>query len=259
MDRIFALEPDSPRGHFVRANVELARGDVHACAGSLRRVLRAVPTEVSALFLYVHVLGWLVGKPEAAVAPASRLASIDPLSAPALLVRAMVPLFAGRFQEAVDATQRLFALDPVTPVWRGNHVMALAYNQQFDEAEALTAGLVAEPDSDIGTWWTGLFRAAWRRDRREVVRLAEGPYRQVAAWDAEVPWALASAHAAVGLKDEALRWLDLAIERGMINYPFLSEHDRFLDDLRGEARFDDVLARARHQWERFEVEDLAGT
>ena len=44
-----------------------------------------------------------------------------------------------------------------------------------------------------------------------------------------------------------------AIERGMINYPFLSEHDRYLDNVRGDARFRDVMGRARREWERFEV------
>jgi hypothetical protein len=31
--------------------------------------------------------------------------------------------------------------------------------------------VVAEPDSDVGTWWMGLIRAAWRQDRAEVLRL----------------------------------------------------------------------------------------
>ncbi len=216
-------------------------------------MLQAFPNEVPALGLYVHVLGWLVGKPDAAAPLAARLAAVDPLNAMSLLVCAMVPLFAGRFSEAVEPARRMFALDPVTPVWRANYVMALAYNQQLDEAEALTQGLAANPDSDVGTWQMGLQRAAWRRDRAEVLRLADGPYRQVAAWDAEIPWVLASAHAAVGARDEALSWLDRAIERGMINYPFLSEHDWFLDDVRGDARFGQVMARARREWERFEV------
>ena len=90
--------------------------------------------------------------------------------------------------------------------------------------------------------------AIWRR-----LRLADGPYQQVAAWDAEVPWLLASAHAAVGAKDEALLWLDRAIERGMINYPFLSEHDWHLNSIRGEARFHQAMERAKREWDRFEV------
>jgi eukaryotic-like serine/threonine-protein kinase len=253
VDKIFALESESPRGHLVRANVQLARGDLHGCGRSLRRVLHAFPNEVPALQLYTHVLGWLAGKPEAAAPLAARLVDVDPLSAMSLLVTASVPLFAGRFSEAVEPMRRMFALDPVTPVWRANYAMALSYAQRLDEAEALTEGVAAQPDSDVGTWWMGLMRAAWRMDRAEVLRLANGPYQQAAAWDAEIPWALASAHAAVGVKEEALLWLERAIEHGMINYPFLSEHDRYLDSIRGDARFGRAMARARREWERFEV------
>jgi tetratricopeptide (TPR) repeat protein len=252
-DRIFALEPESPRGYLVSANVQLARGDVHASGRSLRRVLQVFPKDVPALQLYSHVLGWLVGKPDAATPLAARLLEVDPLNAMSLLMSAMVPLFSGRFAEALEPARRMFDLDPVTPVWRSNYVMVLSYNQRLDEAEALTDGIAAQPDSDIGTWWMGVCRAAWRADRAEVLRLADGPYRQAAAWDAEVPWLLASAHAAVGAKDEALFWLDRAIDRGMINYPFLSEHDRYLENIRGDARFDPLMARARREWERFEV------
>ena len=252
-DKIFALESESPRGYLVRANVQLARGDIHGCGRSLRRVLQAFPNEVLALQLYTHVLGWLVGKPAAAAPLAARLLDVDPLNAMSLLVIAMAPLFAGRFSDALEPARRMFALDPVTPVLRANYVMALSYNQRLDEAEALTEGVAAQPDSDVGTWWMGLFRAAWRMDRAEVLRLANGPYQQAAAWDAEIPWALASAHAAVGAKEEALLWLERAIERGMINYPFLSEHDRYLDSIRGDARFGRVIERARQEWERFEV------
>jgi eukaryotic-like serine/threonine-protein kinase len=251
-DKIFAQEPDSPRGYLVRANVQLARGDIHGCNRSLRHVLQVFPKDVLALQLSVHVLGWLTGKPDAAAPLAERLVDVDPLSAMSRLVSAMVPLFAGRFSESLEPARRMFDLDPVTPVWRANYVMALSYNRRLDEAEALTEGLVAQPDSDLGTWWMGLHRAAWRVDRAEVFRLAAGPYQQAAAWDAEIPWALASAYAAVGAKDEALLWLDRAIDRGMINYPFLSEHDFYLNNIRGEAGFGRVMERAKREWERFE-------
>jgi tetratricopeptide (TPR) repeat protein len=252
VDKIFALEPESPRGYLVRAQTQMVRGDIHGCARSLRRVLQVYPNEIVALQLYTHSLGWLGGKPEAAEPLAARLVDLDPLNPMSLLMSAMVPLFAGRFPEAVESARRMFELDPVTPVWRSNYVMALGYDRRFDEAEALTEGVVAQPDSDIGTWWMGICRAAWREDRAEVVRLADGPYREVAAWDAEIPWALASAHAAVGATEEALLWLDRAIDQGMINYPFLSEHDRYLDSIRGEARFQQAMERARREWERLD-------
>jgi TolB-like protein len=252
-EEIFALEPESPRGYLVRAQTQMARGDIHGCGRSFRRVLRAFPNEIMALALYTHQLGWLCGKPDAATPFAKRLVDIDPLNPMSLLVSAMVPLFAGRFSEAVEAARPMFELDPVTPVWRANYVMALGYARQFDEAEALTEAVEARPDSDVGTWQMGLFRAAWREDRAEVLRLSDGPYQQVAAWDAEVPWFLALAHAAVGIKDAALDWLDRAIDHGMINYPFLAEHDWFLDNIRGESRFNQAMERTKREWDRFQV------
>jgi len=59
--------------------------------------------------------------------------------------------------------------------------------------------------------------------------------------------------AAVGETEKALLWLDRTIDRGMINYPFLSEHDLYLNNIRGEARFDQAMKLARREWERFEV------
>jgi TolB-like protein/Flp pilus assembly protein TadD len=252
VDKIFVLEPESPRGYLVRAQVRMARGNIHDCSRDFQRVLQVYPNEIMALALYTHVLGWLGGKPDAAAVVAARLVDIDPLNPMSRLVSAMVPMFAGRFSEAVEATRRMFDLDPVTPVWRANHVMALSYARRFDEAEALTDTVNAQPDSDVGTWQMGLFRAAWREDRAEVLRLADGPYQQVAEWDAEVPWLLACAHAAVGAADEALHWLERAIDHGMINYPFLSEHDWYLDSIRGEERFARAIERARGEWERLD-------
>ncbi len=252
-EKIFALEPDSPRGDSVKAHLQLARGDIHGCRRSWRRVLQAFPKDVQALQLSAHILGWLGGKPDAAAPLVAQLLDIEPLDPMSRLMSMTVPLFAGRFSEALEPGRRMLELDPVTPVWRSNYVMALSYAQRLDEAEALTEGVVAQPDSDIGTWWMGLCRAAWREDRSEVLRLTDGPYQRAAAWDAEIPWALASAHAAVGATDEALHWLDRAIDQGMINYPFLSEHDHYLDSIRGDERFGLAMERARLEWEQLDV------
>ena len=57
----------------------------------------------------------------------------------------------------------------------------------------------------------------------------------------------------VGAKEEVLLWLERTIERGMINYPFLCEHDRCLDNIRSDARSGRVMTQARREWERFEA------
>jgi hypothetical protein len=52
---------------------------------------------------------------------------------------------------------------------------------------------------------------------------------------------------------EALRWLEEAVDWGFINYRFLTEHDRFLDNIREEEGFKKLLARVKHEWETFKV------
>ena len=167
-DKIFALEPESPRGYLVCAPIQLARGDIHGCGRSLRRVLQAFPNEILALQLQTHLLGWLGGKPDAAAPLAARLLDVDPLNAMSLLVSAMVPLFAGRFSEAVEPARRMFALDPS----QSGLACELRHGPELRPAVRRGGGVdrgrwPLEPDSDIGTWWMGLCRAAWRADRTE--------------------------------------------------------------------------------------------
>jgi tetratricopeptide (TPR) repeat protein len=57
-------------------------------------------------------------------------------------------------------------------------------------------------------------------------------------------WALASIHAGLGEKEEALHWLDRAFEERDSSLVWLKVHPRF-DALRGEPRFEALLERMR--------------
>ena len=58
------------------------------------------------------------------------------------------------------------------------------------------------------------------------------------------PRFLAQGFALAGNRDESLRWLSVAIDRGFINYPFLVEHDPFFAPMRKERRFEELLRAA---------------
>jgi len=71
--------------------------------------------------------------------------------------------------------------------------------------------------------------------------------------DPDLPWLVAGLYAVIGEKDEALRWLERAIDRGWINYPLFAEQDPFFENIRGDERFQRLMDRIKPEWERFQV------
>jgi hypothetical protein len=66
-------------------------------------------------------------------------------------------------------------------------------------------------------------------------------------------WMLAEAYALLDDQPRALDALENAVNHGLINYPFLSEIDPLLKNLRGTDGFDKLMKRVKHEWENFEV------
>jgi len=50
----------------------------------------------------------------------------------------------------------------------------------------------------------------------------------------------------IGDTERAFDWLDNAVNRGFFNYRMLAEYDPYLAPLRNDARFTDIVERARN-------------
>jgi eukaryotic-like serine/threonine-protein kinase len=48
-----------------------------------------------------------------------------------------------------------------------------------------------------------------------------------------------------------MHWLEVAVDRGFINYPFLARLDPSLENLRGEKSFNLLMETVRERWEAF--------
>ena len=60
---------------------------------------------------------------------------------------------------------------------------------------------------------------------------------------------VADAYALLGYRDDALRWLRTTIDRGFINYPCLAAHDVFLENLRDDPEFQQLMVELKPRWE----------
>ena len=251
--RIFEVEPDSPHGLHALSCAQGVRGQTQETVRLNTRVLDLLPRDTSALLFCGHGLSWHLGRADLAAPFVERLQAIDPLTPISRFPSFGAPLLSGDFAGALAAAREMLELDPSLPISKAAVVMSLLHLERFEEAEELCADVTAAPDSDLGTWWMGLYRAMWRGEVDEVRRLCAGPYAQAGDWDQEVPHTIAQAYASIDDVPEALAWFEKTIDQGMINYPYFSQYDPFLANLRGNERFEQLLERTRHEWEEIEV------
>ena len=64
---------------------------------------------------------------------------------------------------------------------------------------------------------------------------------------------MADSYALIDEKEEAVNWLRNDMNLGFINYPYLAEYNPLIENIRGDARFKELLEEVRKRWEQFEV------
>jgi hypothetical protein len=84
--------------------------------------------------------------------------------------------------------------------------------------------------------------------------------RAMAESDEYWTYLMAAAYALVGETDQALGWLEHTVRvRGWVDYVYFTRHDRFLESVRSEPRFQALMAAARERYERFTDEGSQAT
>jgi serine/threonine protein kinase/tetratricopeptide (TPR) repeat protein len=248
--KVFQLEPDSARGHYVRGLIWLTRGNIQKAVRALSRALVLDPDNSEALFMHAALLR-AAGRDS--TAEAARLLEIDPLTPHNLLVPAWGHLVQGHFSLAVDEFRRWHERDPESPLAALLLGDALVRNDRVVDAEGTFERLAARfPQTMFGQ--LGLFlNHALRGNKAQALDAVSPASAEAARWDMQYSWEMATGYALIDERDQAIQWLTNATRRGFINYPFLSQHDPLLKNIRREKRFTELMEEVRSEWEQFEV------
>ena len=133
------------------------------------------------------------------------------------------------------------------------YVWVLLINGRLEDIPAIVASFPVEVRETVPAR-LAFFLVASLADRDGVSLQAPGKHVEAAAGVSDVfARMLAGAYARAGDTDNAMRWLEVAVDRGFINHPFLTRVDPSLDNLRGEPRFQQLMEVVRERWERFEA------
>ncbi len=249
--KIFLLEPDSPYGHKLLGMIQIRLGKAKEAARQLKKALVSNPNDTEAL-------GWLIyvykqaGQISEVMQAEETLSQIDPVSNPPGKHGVYFYLMDGQFERALKTLEkpRSDALGQLFEIW----TLALNHRlkETFEKIDKFVAS-VAElgPEMDFGRDWVLFFKHSLQGKKEQALACATDKLKKIGKTDEQLSWMLADCYSLVGEKEEAMNWLENAVNRGFVNYPYISKYNPFLKNIRGEERFKKLLERVKYEWEHF--------
>ncbi|MEO6527922.1 MAG: tetratricopeptide repeat protein [Gemmatimonadaceae bacterium] len=251
--KIFELEERSAAGLQLRGWIHYARGQIQHAVRDLKSALEAEPSNPDTLLLLSNCY-LISGRVSAGRPLIERLVALDPLTPLTRCMPAWASILDGDLAAAIEPYRQMFEMDPGNPMARLFYVWALLINGRTGDVPAILDSFPPEVRETVPAR-VAHFLAGERED--ESLGSALSPRRreiEAAASGTDVfARMLASGYARHGAAEPAMRWLEVAIDRGFINHPFLARFDPSLEYLRGDARFVRQMDVVRDRWERFEI------
>lgn len=249
VDRIFALNPRSPHGLWLRGMVLFQQGELRRARPDLERAYELLPDDPSVM-LMLGYLSSLAGQIERAERLYDRALEIDPLTPLNHGMPGFNAVMDGRPEDAVAAYERFNEMDPKHPMGLWSTVWVLLLSRRIaDAAKALERVEATAPDGPyVSLARAQVLGASGQPDQalaaisKELLALA----RHNEMWSRE----LTHCYALAGDVDEAVRWFQNTVRIGSINYPFWARYDWMLDHIRGDERFQKILEEVRVEWAR---------
>lgn len=246
------LDPESAHAYRLLGLISVQEGDSQRAVHLLKRAITADPNDSDTLSWYSAVCG-LSGKAHAAMPLARRILDIDPLTPVYRFIPGLLSLMGGEFADALPSFDDAIKLDPTNAMllWCRGQILALL--RRNDEA---VAQFKAISDMHPGHFFSQLgsvMQAALLGDRDSLDRAVTTELSHITECDPHYSWNFAQCYAVIGDTDRAVTWLEKAMSKGFINYPMISRWDPLLAPVRHTAAFDDIVDRAREQWENFVV------
>jgi TolB-like protein/predicted Ser/Thr protein kinase len=218
--------------------------------GYWQRALNVHPNDVGILYS----MNWMymeIGRLSEANAVVDRIAVLDPLNPPER-ARGWTYFCGCQFGRALEEFRPLYLADSTSESVTYSYSLALAHNGKLDEALAALDRMGVSSPSTVHILFCLLLKNALLKDKDNALRLLTPDLRKTCWRDLQWSQHVASLLSLAGAHKDALDWLENAVHRGFINYPFL-QCDPFLDNIRGEERFKKLMEWAKNEWEHFEV------
>jgi tetratricopeptide (TPR) repeat protein len=237
--------------------VDLHHGNKARAHETVAALLKEAPQDPSVLYV-AGVLYRLDGLYDQALAVFDRMLELN--AQDVVIVgynKARVYTHQRRYDEAATELERARAEEPDHPLVKT--FLAVCYFNQgrVDDAQALIEEVLAQHPHLDGVQPVLAWCLSAKGDHERARALITDRVKETAAADHDVAFWLASFYAMEGMRDDGLEWVRRAVSIGNENYPLFAGSPK-LDNLRGDPRFEELLAELKRLWEERRARDQVG-
>jgi len=249
--RALALDPQSALAYVMLGMVDLFHERFFNSVPKFKKAIKINPDEIIGIAGILSVYH-AAGKFEEISYYSDRLMQLDPLSFPANWYNAAQYIYTGEYDLALQPGQRLYELHPENPYSQFWYSLILAYNNKIDDAIPIIDHNAQKNPDTVYAKLGLILKYAFLGDNTRAQMEITDDFKKTVLRDLTYSHHLSGFLALMDNKKEALKWLGNAINAGLINYPLLAEKDPFLENIRGEKRFKELMKRVKVEWNNFE-------
>jgi non-specific serine/threonine protein kinase len=249
--KVVELEPASAMGLQLRGWIHYSRARIQEAVNDLKSALELEPNAADTLLLLSNCY-LISGRVSAARPLIERVVAVDPLTPLTRCMPAWAAILEGDFAAAIEPYRQMFEMDPGNPVARLFYVGVLLLNGQREAVHPILDSMPPEVRGTVPARIAFFLADADGGEATALQSLSPEIEAAAAATDFFARM-LASGYARAGAIDLAMHWLEVAVDRGFINHPFLARIDPSLERVRREPRFLRLMEVVRVRWERFET------
>ncbi|NIM57499.1 MAG: protein kinase [Candidatus Aminicenantes bacterium] len=198
---------------------------------AFQRALELDPNSASAQRHYAWFLK-AMGRHNEALAGMKQARELNPLAPILPSDIGWLYFSVGQYDQAIDENRKSLELNP--NFRQAFHILGRAYSRKGMHAEAIEA---VKKAGDL-PWIGYTYAAAGQMDEARKIQIEAVKDSKSSSLD------LAALHTALGEKDEAIRWLEVAYTERVDYLPWLREYP-FTEPLRDDPRFQDIVRRMK--------------
>jgi len=249
VENVFRLNPKSSHGYSVSGLLHYRKGNIQQGIRDLKKAYSITPNNPDVLVLLCY-LYCLAGKPSSAEPLAEKLIEIDPLTPLNYAAKGMIYFLDGNFKESLVHYRKMFELGKESPAICFFYAWTLYSSKLDDEALSVLNLLKSMPQS-IFTQLGLVFSYAMKSEKDQALAAVTVELTSAGKRIEFVARFLCELHALVDEKDEAIKWLEEDLRLGFMNYAYLAKRSRFVENLRSDERFIQILEKVKYSYESF--------